>query len=399
MNPTFVPYFPIQLPANLKFIDSSGNPVSQLYPTAATAQQNNPQNSALSLNLAATNTIINQINEINVILNNYQITLNSLQTQITAIQTSGATAIPQVNGYCLNGNTVVPINVATALLISNTCQYNSILGTPTALASSVLAECNNLNTSPAFSQNSTMSGLVGWQTTPTTIAAAVNNIWLTNCDSRAGITKALAAVTPTCSQVIVGYEAIMNDFSTGMNFYFQGYTFVPDGYTDNGSNIQITDNGSNILLQNINIITLSNTPGAYVVNTSGSTLSPTSPFYNITVNSNVVNASLGLTCQKTTLMTVANPASATPVGPNGQCRCPNIGNYTAIVTSGVTSIPIITSLSYMPRMVTYVPKNFFTGQWVGAQVPYLTYTLGGAFITIGAIGAGGTIDIDWIAWA
>ncbi len=392
MNPIFppTPYYPIQLPANLKFIDAKGNPVSQLYPVAATPQLDTAQTGAISCNLAATNTLINQVREINLILSQYGTTLVSLQNQINAINTSGAVAIPQVNGFCLNSNTTVPLNVATTLLISNTCQYNTILGTPTALANAILAQCTNLNTLPAFSQNSNMAGLTGWKTSLFTVADAVNNIEISYCDARAGIAKALNAITPTCAQVIVNFQATMPNFYTGINLFFQGYTFIPTGFIDNGSQIVITDGQGGILLQDFNIVTLSNTPGAYNLNTSGSTLSPTALLYTVTVTSNVTNSSIGITCEKVTIVTV--PGSST----TSEGGCPDIGNYLAS-TSG-TTFTIITGLSYTPRFVGITAKNSDTMTAIMSLGYYLTYSLGGASITFGNLLGPSTLDIDWIAY-
>lgn len=403
MNPTYVPYIPIQLPANLKFIDASGNPVSQLYPTAINAQLNTPQTSAISNGLAAISTNIDQINQINLILNQYQTTLTSLQNQITAINTSGAVALPNVNAYCLSTppNLSVPLNVATTLLISNACSYNNVLGTPTALANAILAQCDNLNTLPAFGSNSDMAGLVGWSTSPTTIANTINNQWISYCDARAGITKALAAVTPGCSQVIVDYQAVINNFALGMYFYFQGYTFIPDGFTDNGSGIKITDNGSGILLQNIDIVTLSNTSGPYVVNTSGSTLSSQSPYFIVQVTSNVTNTSLGLTCEKVVTKTIYPAYGPAPIGPNGQC-CPDIGNltYTFNTSGGTTAVTLMSGLSYTPRFVAVTPKDITTHGQFFSYGYWIQYVYGGAILH-NSTSAGFdnvTINVDWMAF-
>jgi len=411
------PYFPLQLPANLKFIDALGNPVSQLYPWGATPQLTSPTTGALSLNMAATNTLIDEMRQVNIILANYATTLVSLQTQINNINTSGATALPNVNGGCLTGppNQSIGLATATTLLIANSCAYNNVLGTPTALANSILAQCNNLNTLPAFSQNSVMSGLTGWKTTPLTIADTINNEWIAYCDARAGITEALAAVTPDCSQVIVSFAASMPNFYSGLDLYFQGYTFIPDGFTDGGSSITVTDGMGGILIQSFNIVTTSNTPGALILNTSGSTLSPTSDTYLVNVSSNVVNSSLGLTCQKTTLSTgsringVINFSGPYPVGSLGPSSgnptqtkscCPDIGTFSGIVRYGDWSVPLITGLSYTPRYVGVTPAD--PGCTISVLNPdlgwYLTYFAGGANINFRVQSSGGTPSIDWIAY-
>ena len=252
-----------------------------------------------------------------------------------------------------------------------------------------------------------MAGLVGWKTTPTTIADSETNQWLAYCDARAGITTALKAVTPTCSQVIINWLAYLPSFGTGFNIFFQGYTFIPTGFVDGGSSIVITDGMGGIITQAIDIITLSNTPGPYNISTSGTTLSPNATDYTVTITSNVADAALGLTCQKTTLAVSATPhvLPFTPPTfgptPSSPTCCPDIGNYSGVVTSGQTTIPLVTGLTYIPRFVSYVAKNSGTPIAVinDSLGPYLTYTAKGAFITFAyAASGGGVVDIDWIAY-
>ncbi len=387
------PYFPIQVAAALRFIDANGDLVTQMFPTGDSVQTDSPTSGYISLIGANVGTLKTQLAQVNTILTQYAATLTSLQNQITAIQTSGATFIPNVNGGCLNGNTPTPVDTAVTLLIASYCPYVTVWGTPTALNQAILAEGSaTLNTAPAFSQNSVMSGLTGWKSSPSTIADSLNNNWLTTLDSRAGITKALAAVTPTCSQVIVAFQAV-HVSSTVFNIYFNGYTFIPTGYTDNGSTIQITDGQGGILLTTFNIVTQSTAGTPLSLSTSGSTLSSSAAIYTVQVNSNVQNISIGLTCQKTVLQTVT--ASGTGLSTF------DIGNYTSGSTSAST-YSIVQGLTYTPRFVALTPKNTFSAFVINSDQnsrTFLTYVQGGAFInTTSAPSPTGTFNIDWIAY-
>lgn len=371
----FVLNTPMQVAQALRYQDANGNIVSQLYPI-----------DYLSLTGSAAGNLTTQMVQVNNILNGYQVTLNSLQTQITAINTSGVTAIPQVNGGCLNSNLVVPVNVATALLISNTCSYNSVLGTPTLLAQAILAEGSvTLNTLPAYSQNSAMAGLSGWNSTPQTIADSTNNLWLAYRDMRSGVTNALGL--SGCSQVKVDAQVVLPLFSTGFNIYFDGYTLIPSGYTDTGSTIRIVDSNGNQATNGINIITQSNINSPYNFATSGTTLQSGSGItYTVYINSSVANAALGVSCQKTVVKTIS---SSTLSGG------PDIGNYTNLQTSATTATyPLITGLLYTPRFVSVVPKSSTTGSAMSNY--YLTYTAGGANITFNTNTQ--PVNIDWAAF-
>jgi len=324
MTTPYTPYFPIQLPALLKFTDASGNLVSQLYPVAPTPQLDNAQTGALSLNLAATNTLITEMNQVQQqILIYNQTTIPGLQAQITAIQTSGAVAIPQVNGYCLNGNTVVPINVAVANLISNTCSYNTALGTPTALANATLAEGPTLNTLPAYSQVSAMSALTGWISSSTTSASAINNLWLAYLDARAGITQALTQSNITCASIILNYQGVYNMNAQTISMYFYSSS-IPAAFSASGNNsgtFKITDNYGNTYTQTFNLYNAVST-GSVILNIASSSLQQNSS-YNAVLSYTFTSTTPSLGCNGSIPNTIVNNTSECPVttavatGPTG----------------------------------------------------------------------------------
>jgi len=380
---------PLSVAGPLRYIDSNGNLVTQLFLVDYTTLIGN-----------TVGTQVTQIGTINNILTAYATTLASLQTQITAIQTSGATFIPYVNGGCLNGNASAQVQTVTTLLVTNACSYNTILGTPTALAQAVVAQPSGLNTLPAFSQSGTMSGLAGWKSAPTTIADSENNQWIAYGDARAGIATALAAVTPTCAQVIINYQAVMNNFYAGMYVYFNGYTFIPTGYIDAGSSIQVTDGHGGILLQSINIVTLSTATSPLILNTSGSTLSATATTYTVKVTSKVTNAVLGTNCQQELSQIVF-----TGTIPGSTC-CPDIGTFSLAVTSGSTVIAatytLISGLTYLPRFVGITQTSIIIGT-LPFQLLTVTPTLGGATLNVaasatGVAGFSGTFSVMWAAY-
>jgi hypothetical protein len=289
----------ITLPSNLIYNDIYGNPVTQLYPW-----------DYLVLVGQNTNNIINNYK----VLSN-QVALNTSDIAKLQLLTSGITApyvTPQINGQCLNGNTLENIDTLLEKQIVAWCSLVGLLGSNSSLSSAIAAQCAGLNSSPSFTiPTASMSSLSGWNSNVTTIAQSIQNLWITLCDARIGIENAIAATKTNCSQVIVNFAALLPSYSTGLNIYFQGYTYIPSGYTDNGSSITITDTYGHTYTSSINIVTLSNTSTPLNINLSATTLSATSN-YVITINSNVTNSTLGLTCQKCTFQTFVNTLNICP---------------------------------------------------------------------------------------
>lgn len=385
--PSFVPNTPLELAKNLRYRNRAGNLVTQELP----ADYITTTGDTLSV----------QIDNYNIILasltNTNNVVIPSMQAQINSILTSGAVAIPNVSSGCLSSGTTMPINTVVDLLVANTCAYNTVLGQPSSLYQAIATQGPNLSLAQAFSQNSAMAGIAGWVTIPHTLADCDNNQWLTILDARAGITRALAAVTPTCAQVIINYQAVVDNTLTFL-IYFSGYTFIPSGYTDAGSAITITDTTTGIYTQALNVVTQSNTVSPLTLYTSGSTLSPQSTSYTVKLNSNVVNTALGLTCEKVTIIRIENPNS-TPADP-GTC-CPDIGTYTGILSSGSTALTVVSTLSYTPRYAEWVPGNAFTAAqfYPGGSPPYITRALGGFVLHFSSpTSATGTVLLDWITY-
>lgn len=314
MNPTYTPYYPIQLPSNLKFLDNKGNLVSQLFPVALLPQYDTAQTGVISLNLAATNSLITQMNQVMDQLTTYNnTTIPGLQEQITAIQTSGATSIPQVSGYCLNSNQVVPINVAVTNLISNTCSYNSVLGTPTALSNAILAQCTNLNTLPAYSQNSAMSGLTGWKSTVTTLADAFNNMELAYCDARVGITQAISQSNITCANIHIHYQGVYNMNAQTISMYFYSSS-IPSAFSSSGGSsgtFIITDVYGNTYTQSFNLYSTVQT-GSIILNIANSALAQNSS-YSAVLSYALTSTTPTLGCNGSIPNTIVNNTSTCPV--------------------------------------------------------------------------------------
>lgn len=383
--PPSVPNDPMTVALNLRTIDpNSGLPIDRLLPRDYIYNIGGN----LSQQIANYTSILNSLSQTNAAVANQQIQINN-------ILTSGFTQ-PSISAGCLlsSGTGFLPLPTITNLLVSNTCSYNAALGTPSALYQAVGSQCANLNTFPSFSiPSGVMQSLAGWKPTPVTIADTLTNNWIAYCDARAGISKALAALTPICAQVIVNVQATYTGNLT-FNFYFSGYSFIPSGFADNGSTITIADTQNNTYTVGFNIVTQSNTPSPLVIMTSGSTLSSQSSTYTATINSSVINPALGLTCAKAILIVIGESTQTTGC-------CPDIGTFTTFLSSGTTALTVVSSLSYTPRYADWEPGNAFTSAqfYPGGAPPYVTRTLGGFTLHFGApTGAAGTILLDWITF-
>ena len=396
MYQQYVSNTPIVLAKNLRFLDSNGLIVTQLLPIGmnGTTVNDNPETGYISRIGSVLSSQIDKYEEVTRILDSYYTSITTLQKAVSALQTSGTT-IPTVNGKCFTGNALAPITTVTELIATSLCSYQSILGDVGSLANAVAREnaFYNLSAASAFSQRSTMSALAGWQTSGSTIANSLSNLWLSYLDSRAGITTVLAAVTPTCASVIIDYSPTLNTAKTAFIVYFSGYTYIPSGYTDIGSTINIVDGLGGTYTAGINLVTQSGSGVAGLnINISGTTLSSTALSYTVTVNSILQNSTLGVTCNKVTIRNTIPVASA------GSTYV--TGTYTTdVMSSGTTTLPLITGLSFTPSYVEMVPVDTLTGNLLHTRAYYITKSAGSAnLVIIGAARDVGPFNFNWIAF-
>ena len=389
--PQLQPYVsntPLVVAKNLRFL-VAGIPVTEMLPIGmvGTVVNDNPETGYISRIGAILSDQIDLYNNVELTLNQYLIDINSLDTRVTDLEISGTT-IPSVNGYCYNGNSAILVTTMTELLTQDMCDYKTALGTPGNLTSALGTYApGTTNTLPAFSQNSTLSGLNGWLPTLTpTIADAFNNIWLAYFDTRGAIETVLEAVTPNCSQVIVDFQSVYSSTAGGFNLFFSGYSFIPSGYQDGGSTVTITDDQSGILYTGFNIVNQAGDTNPLFLSISGSTLSPTSAFYTVSITSNVANATIGTTCVKTVIHNSSLEGGAGSIY--------NIGNYTASISG--TTATIVSGLTYGPRFVQITAKDNQTATEL-ANGYYLTYVNDGATLTL-LSSAQTTLNRDWIAY-
>ncbi len=265
---------PLTVAANLRYFDANGDLVDKLFPL-----------DYISLTGASTSNLIVQVAQIDTILSQYSVRITALESAVNTIQTSGVTFMLYVNGGCFSSpiNTTMKINDAVTSIITNSCAYNTTLGTTTALASSISAlGIASLNALPAYSQNSIMSGLTGWKTTLSTTADLENNLALAYLDARAGITQALSQSAITCADVKIVYAGVYNISARTITVYFYSSS-IPANFSGSGSSsgtFTITDTAGNTYTQTFNLYTTVGT-GSIVLNIASSALLQNSSYTSL----------------------------------------------------------------------------------------------------------------------
>lgn len=327
------PYFPLQVAANLRFTNDNGDLVSQLYPVATSQELDNPRTGYISLIGARLGSTIDTINDIEAVLAEYNTRIAQNETDIADILASGTTAIPSIDGGCLNGNQLQRLDEVTSLMVTDYCSYTSVLGTTSALSAGIAAlNTSTLNALPAYSQNSAMAGLAGWISSPTTVGAWMNNLSLAYLDIRVGVTQALNQSNVTCGSIDINISGAYNGTSRIITLYFPGSN-IPDNFSDDGSHLLVEDTAGNQYTANFDVMQAVMADGFLQVDISSSTLLQTSN-YTVTFTYNVASTTPALGCSNTLITTVSNTTAI----------CPNLSVWSASTTTvSFTFSPTITT--------------------------------------------------------
>ncbi len=193
-------------------------------------------------------------------------------------------------------------------------QLREVTGTTTMLTQAIGKQCTNLATSQSLTQGagSTMSSLNGWivPAAPNsgTVAAAINNLWLTMCDVRAAVkTMQDNCCKITCDSIVVDFDIKLSDDRQIATLYFGAKTKLPNGFRECnalGTKITIMDAAGHTFDRMIQIKQLIGTPpgvdddgswGSKEIDLSSSSIDP-SMDYTFSMEACITNGEL--TCQK-----------------------------------------------------------------------------------------------------
>ena len=251
----------------------------------------------------------NQYCTLKATVDGHTTTLATYNNRITALETAPGLSLPTVTPNCILPATPTAMNVVLDKLEEEYCGLRNVLGANTALTASIAQQCQGLGASPALSTSGTISSLTGWNANSTSIASAVQNLWVVLCDMRQTIydLKNTAGQTD-CSSFLLGFTAAANEARTQVTVFFNGGgTVIPAGFancTAQGSKITIRDASGKTYTDYVNLLTaVTDTDG--ITYTVSSAALNTSQAYTITVEGCLTKN--GNTCSKTATFTVSVP--------------------------------------------------------------------------------------------
>ncbi len=264
----------------------------------------------------------NQFCTLKATVDSHATTIASHNTRITALENRPTTTLPLVTPNCiLTPGTPTAMNLVLDELEAQYCTLRGVLGTNTALTTAIAQQCQGLGASSALSTTGTISSLPGWNAASTTVASAVQNLWVVLCDMRQTIFDLKTSVGATdCSAFLLGFSAATNQDRTQVTVFFNGGgTVIPSGFTNctaQGSKITIKDASGKTYTDFVNLVTAVTDTDGITYTVSGAALN-TSQAYTITVEGCLTKN--GNSCSKTATFTVAVP-------------CPIISSVTATLT-------------------------------------------------------------------
>ena len=211
-----------------------------------------------------TKNIAKKVCALNTLVNQHTSTLSNHETRIHALEVyEAASADLLVTPVCiLPQNPDVPIATAFEALEQQFCNLRTVTGMPTALSAALTYQCQGLGQENALSVNGTMSALTGWKSPVTTVADALQNLFITMCDMRAAVKDIQVnggGGSPNafnCSTVIIDFSVVTNPARTEATILFAGLTTVPDGVVDctsQGAKLTFTDSNGNKYINYVNV--------------------------------------------------------------------------------------------------------------------------------------------------
>jgi hypothetical protein len=171
---------------------------------------------------------------------NLKTQVNTLSGRITTLQNQVDNLdIPSGDEVVVTTTISGPKVVSQALIdVSKSyTDFKAILGSESQIQTAIARQTSALN--------SLMSGVAGWITTPTTEAQSINNVWLLLSNFAPRIAANEACCASGCEDIKVGFIVTIEGHLATLSFTAGAGTFIPSGYTDNGSALTITDSLGN----------------------------------------------------------------------------------------------------------------------------------------------------------
>lgn len=282
--------------------------------------------------------LVTQITNINTTIANQQVQIDYILANYAPVP---PVTLPTFSSTCLTDKipTVPPGGISLVNMVNATqqafCELRAATGFPSALTNGVNKECAGLDTSPSLTYpGTTMSSLPGWVNSGSysTVADAINNMWITLCDLRSAVRGIQTTCCNTsCDDVSLMLQLSFNASTGVLTFYWTGSA---TGFQDcvsgvnTGSFVTVTDAYGNFY--NFYVPVLSTLNVNYNVNLTGTPLNLST---NLSVNVNlcVVSTDGLINCQRCIEQTVTNSTSCQPI--------------TLSATSSTVTYQIVSSLS------------------------------------------------------
>ena len=212
--------------------------------------------------------ISTSIATINSTLQNHENRISSLETQGFGASSRGAEdEEAQVVPNCLL-TPGQPVNVSTLLseLEKEYCELTGATGRANDIYSAIVKQCLGLANDDQLAGSGNMGSIPGWSNDVTNLADALNNIWLTICDTRSAIKNIQANCCPSaCDDVDVTLSAALNA-PNDLRLFFSG--FVPANFVEcnpTGTLVTIEDTTGGKLTIQVDVLSNINNALGYQV--------------------------------------------------------------------------------------------------------------------------------------
>lgn len=222
-----------------------------------------------------TKNIAKKVCQLNTLVNQHTSTLTNHEQRITTLETAETASNDlMVTPVCvLPTSPDVPIATAFEALEQQFCNLRTVTGMPTALSAALTYQCQGLGQENALSVTGTMSSLTGWKSPVTTVADALQNMFITLCDMRAAVKDIQVnggsgtgpAGSLNCSTILIDFAVTTNEARDQATIFFAGLLTLPDDVTDctsQGAKLTFSDSLGNKSIHYINVTSnKSNTAG------------------------------------------------------------------------------------------------------------------------------------------
>ena len=234
----------------------------------------------------------------------------SHNTRITTLEnaTPAGSTIPKVTPNCVLPSVLTDIDDVVEALEEQFCNLRTVTGTSTQLLASTTYQCSGLNVDNRLSGSGTMATLEGWNTTPTTVAESLTNLWLTICDIRAAVkTIQTTCCATTCDSILFTFAGVYNTGILTLNF---NGTSAPVGFDEchpSGALVTVSDGTGTVYSTRVQVLDSLTGTGTVQINLTSAGLNPYMD-YIVTVAFCVTDGTV--TCEKASTVTIENPAGA-----------------------------------------------------------------------------------------